>query len=63
MAMVNLKTVYKVTSPAGRTYYYAWKGKGAPRLPGEPGSPEFLEALQEATRDIARATPARSRRW
>lgn len=30
------------------TYHYAWRGKGAPRLPGKPGSPEFLVALAAA---------------
>lgn len=47
MAMIDLKTVYKV-SAKGKTYYYAWRGKGAPRLKGEPGSREFLQSLQEA---------------
>lgn len=28
------------------TYYYAWKG--GPRLPGKPGSPEFVAAFNEA---------------
>ena len=28
------------------TYYYAWKG--GPRLPGQPGSPEFIAAFNEA---------------
>lgn len=28
------------------TYYYAWKG--GPRLPGKPGSPEFVAAFAEA---------------
>jgi integrase len=29
-----------------RTYWYAWPG--GPRLPGEPGSPEFLAAVADA---------------
>jgi integrase len=29
-----------------RTYYYAWKG--GPTLPGEPGTPEFMAAYNEA---------------
>ena len=29
------------------TYHYAWRG--GPRLPGEPGSPEFVAAWQAAT--------------
>ena len=47
MAMVDLKGVYRVTSK-GQTYYYAWRGKGAPRLRGEPGSPEFVADLKTA---------------
>lgn len=45
--MVDLKGVYKV-SAKGKAYYYAWKGKGAPRLQGEPGSPEFAASYAEA---------------
>jgi integrase len=30
----------------GVTYYYAWKG--GPRLPGKPGTPEFMAAYNEA---------------
>lgn len=47
MAMVDLKGLYKVTAK-GRVYWYAWKGKGAPRLQGEPGSPEFAASYAEA---------------
>lgn len=47
MAMVDLSTVYKVTSK-GRVYYYAWREKGAPRLFAKPGSPEFVEELAAA---------------
>lgn len=35
------------------TYWYAWKG--GPRLPGQPGSPEFMKAYNEAVAD--RKTP------
>jgi len=48
--MVDLAGVYKVRAK-GQTYYYAWRGKGAPRLKGEPGSPEFIASLQEAQAD------------
>ena len=47
VAKVDLKSVYKVTAK-GRTYYYAWKGKGAPRLYAEPGSDAFVDELQTA---------------
>lgn len=29
-------------------YHYAWRGKGAPRLTGAPGSPEYLAAYNKA---------------
>lgn len=45
MVRVNLKGIAKVTAK-GRTYWYAWRG--GPRLPGAPGSPEFISAYREA---------------
>jgi integrase len=47
VATIDLKGVYKVTA-RGKTYWYAWRGKGAPRLRGQPGSPEFVASLKEA---------------
>lgn len=47
MATVDLEHAYKVTSK-GKAYWYAWKGKGAPRLKGEPGSEAFLASYAEA---------------
>ncbi len=47
MAMVDLKSVYRVTSK-GKTYLYAWKGKGAPRLHAEEGTNAFIEELADA---------------
>jgi integrase len=44
---VDLEGVYKVTAK-GRTYYYAWRGKGAPRLTAEPGTDAFVKELAEA---------------
>lgn len=38
---------YRVTS-RGRTYYYAYRGRGAPRLPGTPADPEFWRAFAAA---------------
>lgn len=40
-------TVYEVRAK-GRTYRYAWRGKGAPRLLSEPGTPAFIAELQAA---------------
>jgi integrase len=45
MVRINLKGIAKVTAK-GRIYWYAWRG--GPRLPGKPGSAEFLAAYQEA---------------
>jgi integrase len=56
--MIDLKGVYVVRAK-GRTYYYAWRGKGAPRLRGEPGSAEFLADLRNA--HDSRKTGDRSR--
>jgi integrase len=47
MAKINVKSAYKVRSK-GRDYYYAWKGRGAPRLYSEPGSDAFIRELSEA---------------
>ena len=47
MAKVDLDGVRKITAK-GHTYYYAWRGPGAPRLKGEPGSKEFVLSLAEA---------------
>lgn len=45
MVVVRLRGVF-VTRAKGREYHYAWRG--GPRLPGAPGSPEYLAAYQEA---------------
>ncbi|WP_201463676.1 tyrosine-type recombinase/integrase [Brevundimonas aurantiaca] len=47
-ATVNLDSVYRVVAKSGIAYYYAWKGKGAPRLKAEPGSAAFVEELAAA---------------
>lgn len=46
MTKVNLKGLHRVES-RGRSYYYAWRG--GPRIPGEPGSREFMDAWHAAT--------------
>ncbi|HEY4075710.1 MAG TPA: tyrosine-type recombinase/integrase [Rhizomicrobium sp.] len=46
MTTIDLKHVHRVRSK-GRTYYYAWKGRGAPRLYAKPGSVEFVRELNE----------------
>ena len=47
MTKVDLQGVHKVTAK-GRTYWYAWRGAGAPRLKGEPGTSEFVASLEAA---------------
>lgn len=47
VAKVDLEGVYKVTAK-GKTYIYAWRGKGAPRLKAPEGSPEFVKELAAA---------------
>lgn len=47
MAMVDLTTLYRVKAK-GRVYFYAWRGKGAPRLLCEPGTPAFIEEYAAA---------------
>lgn len=57
-AQVDLSSVYKVVAK-GRVYYYAWKGKGAPRLRAEPGSDAFVEELAQALSERNRGDPTR----
>lgn len=45
--MVDLSGVY-IVKAKGRTYHYAWRGKGAPRLISEPGSAAYVQELADA---------------
>lgn len=45
MPDIPIKGLHKVVAK-GKIYYYAWRG--GPRLPGEPGSREFVAALDAA---------------
>ncbi|MCF4166380.1 site-specific integrase [Zavarzinia compransoris] len=49
LAKVDLESVHRVTA-RGKVYYYAWRGKGAPRLHAKPGTKAFVEELAEALR-------------
>ncbi len=53
MARVRLKGLNQITKKRADgtrvTYWYAWKG--GPRLPGSPGSPEFMAAYNAAVAD------------
>lgn len=60
MVIVRLKGVHttrvKLADGQVVTYHYAWKGNGAPRLQGAPGSPEYLASFNAAHE--ARKKPA-----
>lgn len=47
MPNVDLQTAYHVRVK-GRDYWYAWKGRGAPRLTAKPGTREFIAELNAA---------------
>lgn len=53
---VQLKGINRVSKKLAdgskATYFYAWKG--GPRLPGKPGSPEFVDAYNAAVVEKAR---------
>ena len=57
MARVQLKGLNRISKRLADgsrvTYHYAWKG--GPRLPGQPGSPEFMAAWNAAIQ--TRRTP------
>jgi hypothetical protein len=61
---VRLKGVHpspkKLADGRTITYYYEWKGRGAPRLEGEPGSPEFIASYHAALAQRAHRRPAGS---
>jgi len=60
VAIVKLKGVNRVRDPrSGQVYFYAWRGKGAPRLDGEPGSPQFIASYVEAHASRKRPDAAR----
>jgi integrase len=40
-----------------KMYWYAWRGKDAPRLQGEPGSPEFIASYNAAVATKVAPTP------
>jgi integrase len=49
MVTIRLKGVNPVRCHrTGEMRYYAWRGKGAPRLKGAPGSPEFVQSYHDA---------------
>ncbi len=54
MVTVRLKGVH-VVKASGKAYHYAWRG--GPRLPGAPGSPEYVGAFNAA--HAARKAPVK----
>jgi integrase len=50
MARRDVKGLNKVTSK-GHVYWYAWRGRDAPRVMGEYGTPEFWASYDAAIRD------------
>jgi integrase len=53
MAKRDVKGLNKVTSKKGRgrVYWYAWRGRGAPQVQGEYGTPEFWASYDAAIRE------------
>src|SRR5205823_8640874 len=49
------RVVKRLADGRTETYHYAWKG--GPRLPGKPGSPEFVHAYNEAAATKATMPP------
>lgn len=49
MVKIDLKGLFWVPSK-GRKYWYAWRG--GPPLPGQPGTPEFIAAYNEAVASL-----------
>ncbi|MDZ7824439.1 MAG: hypothetical protein U5K75_10670 [Ahrensia sp.] len=51
---IKLKGVHKVSKTLAdgsrQTYYFAWRGKGAPRMMAAPGTPEFAAEYERLTR-------------
>lgn len=53
MVKVDLKGINRVPNrKTGEVYHYAWRGKGAPRLRGKPGSPEYMASYNEAIANL-----------
>jgi integrase len=60
MAKRDVKGLHKVVSK-GRVYWYAWRERGAPRLRGEYGTPEFWASFDEAVRNRRIPEPGKFR--
>ena len=60
MVKRDVKGLHKVRSK-GRDYWYAWRGRGAARLRGKYGTPEFWASYDEAIRERQIPEPGRFR--
>jgi integrase len=60
MAKRDVKGLHRVVSK-GREYWYPWRERGAPRLRGEYGTPEFWASYDEAIRERHILEPGRFR--
>ena len=60
MAKRDVKGLHRVVSK-GRVYWYAWRERGAPRLRGQYGTPEFWASYDEAVRERRIPEPGRFR--
>ena len=62
MVRVMLEGVHvhrkKLANGETREYHYAWRGAGAPRLKGKPGSPEYIKSYNDAHAERQRHTPS-----
>lgn len=61
MVRVMLEGVHihrkKLADGTVKEYHYAWRGQGAPRLEGKPGSPQYLKSYQAAHAARKRSMP------
>ena len=60
MVRRDIKGIAKVTAK-GRVYWYAWRERGAPRVHGEYGTPEFWASYDAAIRERHIPEPGRFR--
>jgi hypothetical protein len=60
MAKRDVKGLHRVVSK-GRVYWYAWRERGAPRLRGQYGTPQFWASYDEAIRERRMPEPGRFR--
>ena len=61
MSNVKLKNVDRFVDRHGKPRHYFRQGRGARvRLPGEPGSPEYTQAYEQAVVDVTARAQSQS---